>query len=79
MTCGHCASTITQALKAVDKGAQVTIDLARHLVLVDPAEADANELQDAIAAAGYSPTPADTVAVGPSMPAKPCCGQRRGQ
>ena len=34
MTCGHCASTITKALKSVDPGAKVMIDLAKHLVMV---------------------------------------------
>lgn len=32
MTCGHCVSTITKALQAVDKDAKVDIDLARRLV-----------------------------------------------
>jgi copper chaperone len=27
MTCGHCVSTITKAIKATDKDAKVTIDL----------------------------------------------------
>ena len=43
MTCGHCVSTITKALKAADRDAQVQIDLARHLVKVEPATADAQE------------------------------------
>jgi copper chaperone len=35
MTCGHCVSTITKALKATDKDAKVEIDLASHRVKVD--------------------------------------------
>ena len=57
MTCGHCASTITKALKAIDQNASVTVDLARHLVMVDATTAGAKELQNAIAEAGYTPVP----------------------
>jgi len=55
MTCGHCVSTVTKALKAVDKDAKVQIDLATHRVQVEPASADAEELADAIKDAGYTP------------------------
>jgi len=57
MTCGHCASTITKALKAADKDAAVQIDLAGHLVQVDSASAGAQELAGAIKEAGYTPEP----------------------
>ena len=33
MTCGHCVSTITRAIRGADRDAKVTIDLARHLVM----------------------------------------------
>ena len=74
MTCGHCASTITKAVKATDKDAKVTIDLVKHLVTVEPTEADAQELREAITEAGYTPLPVEAttcevVANGPS-----CCG-----
>ena len=55
MTCGHCVSTITKAVRAVDQGAKVQIDLATHRVTIDPAEADEAELSAAIQQAGYSP------------------------
>lgn len=55
MTCGHCVSTITKALKATDKDAKVQIDLATHRVQVEPASADAEELAEAIKDAGYTP------------------------
>jgi len=55
MTCGHCVSTITQAVRAVDPGATVQIDLATHRVTIEPTEADAAELSDAIQKAGYTP------------------------
>jgi len=55
MTCGHCASTITSALKALDKDAKVRIDLATHRVDVEPASAGADRLAEAIRDAGYTP------------------------
>ncbi|WP_280156335.1 heavy-metal-associated domain-containing protein [Piscinibacter sp. XHJ-5] len=58
MTCGHCASTITNAVKAADKDACVRIDLARHRVEIEPVSADREELSEAIKDAGYTPVPA---------------------
>jgi copper chaperone len=55
MTCGHCVSTITKAVKAADKDAKVRIDLASHRVEIEPAESDFAELGDAIREAGYTP------------------------
>lgn len=55
MTCGHCISTITKALKAADRDAKVQIDLATHRVQVEPVSADAEELAEAIKDAGYTP------------------------
>lgn len=59
MTCGHCAGAITKAVKAVDAGAKVEIDLGRHLVRVESGTADAKTIREAIAEAGYTPEPAD--------------------
>lgn len=75
MTCGHCASTITKAVRAVDAGARVEVDLPQHLVRIQPTEAGAAELREAIAEAGYTPEPVDQAAAG-SGPAKAggCCG-----
>lgn len=75
MTCGHCVSTITKAIKATDKDAKVTVDLAQHLVMVEPTEADAQELRDAIAEAGYMPVQVETATV-IAKPARTggCCG-----
>ena len=55
MTCGHCVSTITKAVAAVDTGARVQVDLAAHRVEVEPAAADAAEIAEAIAEAGFTP------------------------
>jgi len=54
MTCGHCASTITKAVKEVDAGAKLDISLAEHIVRVD-SKASREVLQHAIAEAGYTP------------------------
>ncbi len=74
MTCGHCVSTITKALKATDPGAQVQIDLARHLVQVEPVTADADELAGAIQEAGYTPTAVQGQATPASAKTGGCCG-----
>ena len=55
MTCGHCVSTITKALKGVDATAQVHFDLTTHRVDIEPSEAGVSELRDAIGEAGYTP------------------------
>lgn len=57
MTCGHCASTITQAVKAVDPLARVQVELSTHRVVVDQGSADAQTLRQAIREAGYTPVP----------------------
>ena len=54
MTCGHCASTITKAVKELDAGAKLDISLAEHLVRVD-SKASREDLQHAITEAGYTP------------------------
>jgi copper chaperone len=66
MTCGHCVSTITKALKATDMDATVQIDLGTHRVQVEPVSADANELAEAIKDAGYTPVQVAAVAGEPA-------------
>jgi copper chaperone len=63
------------ALKGADAGAKVQIDLANHRVQVEPAEADAEELADAIREAGYTPMPV-TAATVSAPKAGGCCGCR---
>ena len=74
MTCGHCVSTITKAVKAEDRDAKVLIDLSTHRVAIESASASAEELRDAIAEAGYTPVVVDPT-VGALTPAarKGCC------
>lgn len=55
MTCGHCVKAVTQAVQSVDKGARVDIDLAAHEVRIEPSQAGASELAEAIKEAGYTP------------------------
>ncbi len=77
MTCGHCVSMITKAVKWVDPAAKVAIDLASKRVEISSANAVAAELKDAIEAAGYTPVEASPGLSSP-VPAKAggCCGCR---
>jgi len=74
MTCGHCVSTITKALKFTDQDAKVRIDLATHRVEVEATSADAEELADAIKDAGYTPVSIQAISPTTRKPAGSCCG-----
>jgi len=52
MSCGHCASTITQAVKALDPAAQVDVDLAAKKVVIQSSQ-DQRAVAAALAQAGY--------------------------
>jgi copper chaperone len=52
MTCGHCAGTVTKAVKGVDADAKVSVDLPSQTVSIETS-ADAEKIKSAIAAAGY--------------------------
>ena len=54
MTCGHCASRVTMALKQTDPQCKVNIDLASQKVQVDSTE-DRHSLAEALTEAGYQP------------------------
>ena len=58
MSCNHCVKSITEAVKAVDAGAQLNFDLPARRVSVEPAGASAEALKAAIEEAGYSATQA---------------------
>jgi copper chaperone len=75
MTCGHCVSSITEAVRVIDRGAKVTADLATHRVRIEPTETDRAELSDAIREAGYSPVPVEEGAspAEQSAPRSGCC------
>ena len=52
MACGHCSNAITEALKAVDANAQITVDLEKKIVNVQSSAGD-DALRAAIVGAGY--------------------------
>jgi copper chaperone len=54
MTCGHCASVISKAIREADAAARCEIDLAARKVTI-ASELPAAEFVDAIAEAGYTP------------------------
>lgn len=54
MTCSHCASTITKAVKALDPAASLDISLPEHRVRVESSTAK-DQIVRAIAEAGYTP------------------------
>ena len=55
MTCGHCVSSITKAVMAVDHAANVTADLATKRVHISAAHANVQALKDAMTDAGFTP------------------------
>lgn len=57
MSCGHCVRAITQAIRALDAAAEVQVDLGASEVRV-ASRLDAEQLQQAIRAQGYSAQPA---------------------
>lgn len=68
MTCGHCVSSITKAVLAVDPGATVTTDLATHRVQIEPSGSDMAKLSCAIHEAGYTPEPVESGVVSTVRP-----------
>ena len=79
MTCGHCVSTITKAVKALDPAATVQIDLATHRVEIDSSHAAATRWSDVIKEAGYTPVAVQAGARPATAGAAPkrsgcCCG-----
>ena len=54
MTCGHCAATITGAVKALDPQAGCEVDLEAKRVRVDTVHS-AERVRAAIERAGFSP------------------------
>lgn len=52
MSCGHCVSSVTKAVQAVDAAASVDVDLAQRKVSVQ-SSASLDKVAAAIADAGY--------------------------
>ena len=55
MSCGHCASTVTQTCRLVDPHAKVQVDMDRKHVMIDSSE-DRNMFEEALSEAGYPPS-----------------------
>lgn len=55
MTCGHCAGVVTKAIRSVDGGAGVDVDLNAQTVTID-ASADSAAFAHALEMAGYPAT-----------------------
>ena len=55
MTCGHCVSSVTRAVKDLDASAQIEISLHARRVVVRSSASQA-EIAEAIQEAGYTPT-----------------------
>ncbi len=60
MSCGHCASTVTKSVQAVDAQAKVEVDLAQRKVRVQ-STAELDKIAAAIVAAGYPVVGSTTV------------------
>lgn len=56
MTCGHCMSRVTKAVKSVDPVAKLDIDLTTRQVRIESA-CELPDLTDALAEAGYPAQP----------------------
>ena len=55
MSCGHCVSTITRAVKEVDSEGSIDVDLQAHKVRIGSGHAAA-EFVSALTKAGYTPS-----------------------
>ncbi|MBS0454908.1 MAG: heavy-metal-associated domain-containing protein [Proteobacteria bacterium] len=56
MSCGHCASKVAIACRLVDPRAQVDIDVGKRQLKIESPESR-DDFSDALAEAGYPPTP----------------------
>ena len=73
MSCGHCVRAIKDAVRELDAGASVDVDLGRHLVRVQSDKLDAPRVHAALMHAGYAVAEvASTQAASPAC--ADCCG-----
>ncbi|MBP0623350.1 heavy-metal-associated domain-containing protein [Cupriavidus consociatus] len=75
ITCGHCVSTITRALKFVDDNADFTIDQARQLIMIESTDADPKVLQD-VSTSWLHAVRVEHGMVKASAEAKSCCDSK---
>jgi copper chaperone len=71
MTCGHCVTNVTEAIRRIMPAAVVQVDLANNAVVIDSAEELAARFVAAIAEAGYRVT--DTGETAAVKPRCRCC------
>jgi copper chaperone len=71
MTCGHCVSAVTRAVKALDPQADVQVDLNSRRLRVEGATR-AGDLIKALHQAGYPAAQAESIAP-PARARKGCC------
>ena len=55
MTCNHCVSAVTQAVRRIDSSARINVDLVANRVWVESVAGE-EEIKTAIADAGYDVT-----------------------
>jgi len=79
MTCSHCASTITRAIRSTDANATVEVDIPNHLVHVGGTDVAAGALAGVIGAAGYRAVPTEAKPVEPGRRVGGGCGKALGR
>ena len=57
MTCEHCVRAVTNAVRDVDPGAAVAVDLGTGRLTVENGTAPASRIAEAVAAEGYTAEP----------------------
>ena len=57
MTCEHCARAVGDAVRGVDPGATVSVDLGAGRMTVQSGTAPASRIVEAVAAEGYAAEP----------------------
>ena len=57
MTCKHCVRAVTDAVRRVDPGAAVAVDLGAGRLTVRNGTAPASRIAEAVAAEGYAAEP----------------------
>lgn len=72
MTCGHCVSAVTRAVRTVDPGAEVLVDLGSKRVRVAGRSSE-EQLIRALGEAGYRAAPASSPAAVGAKHGGGCC------
>ena len=57
MTCEHCVRAVADAVRSVDPGAAVSVDLGAGHMTVQNGTAPASRISEAVAAEGYAAEP----------------------